>query len=375
MEERGSGAIYKMHGTCFSSTCRHFQKTSCPHIDNPVFRFDLSPLPDPEDIERFYRNCNDRVCARCTSYDPVIPIRQERNRSLPDFRVSLFIPVSICLFAVLTGVILAAGHRISVLQRHAERLPHLRQTIEEQAGQIDLLARRILALTQEMGTLRDYNRLLGKITDVSLSEEKITGIGGGYAGNLKDRLDGEVLTEHIITRRLHAHVRQLRDDLSIELRASRELLLNLNRKQSIRSHTPSGWPIRGWITSRYGWRTSPFSGRREFHKGIDIASRKGTAIHAPADGMVTACFRNGGYGNFLVIHHGFGITSRYGHLLEAQVDVGQCVHKGDTIGLVGSSGRCTGPHLHYEILMNGVPIDPGKYMGADDFRACERKTP
>lgn len=126
------------------------------------------------------------------------------------------------------------------------------------------------------------------------------------------------------------------------------------------------WPIQGDFTSGFGFRKSPFTGRPEFHEGIDIAARRGTPVFAPAEGTVERVGRRRGYGLQVFIAHGHGLLTSYAHLNKALVKAGQKVRKGQKIGIVGNTGRSTGPHLHYEVRMNGVPLDPLDQKKKDD---------
>jgi murein DD-endopeptidase MepM/ murein hydrolase activator NlpD len=132
----------------------------------------------------------------------------------------------------------------------------------------------------------------------------------------------------------------------------------IESQQALARATPSIWPVTGWLSSRFGNRKDPFDGSPDFHPGLDISADKGTPVRATADGTVESAGYNGNYGNSIVLSHGFGIGTRFGHLSGYAVTVGQKVRRGDVIGYVGSTGRATSAHLHYEILLNGQPIDP-----------------
>jgi murein DD-endopeptidase MepM/ murein hydrolase activator NlpD len=125
---------------------------------------------------------------------------------------------------------------------------------------------------------------------------------------------------------------------------------------------PSIWPAKGWLTSRFGPRVSPFTGRRQVHGGIDIAAADGTSIFAPARGRVVFAGRKGPLGNALVVDHGFGVKTVYGHTKEFYVGTGETVERGQEIASIGSSGRSTGPHLHYVVEVNGKGRDPLDYI-------------
>jgi len=125
---------------------------------------------------------------------------------------------------------------------------------------------------------------------------------------------------------------------------------------------PNLWPVDGQVTASFGERIDPFNGEGAFHSGVDIGSGYGHAIIAPADGVITFADFMGGYGKLIMMDHGHGISTRYGHLSGFAVTAGQQVHRGDTIGYVGLSGRSTGPHLHYEVRINDTPVNPYKYL-------------
>ena len=126
--------------------------------------------------------------------------------------------------------------------------------------------------------------------------------------------------------------------------------------------TPNLWPVEGQVTGSFGERIDPFNGEGAFHTGVDIAAGYGQPVIAPADGVVTFADGLGGYGRAIVLDHGHGIATRYGHLSNFAVTTGQQVHRGDVIGYVGLSGRSTGPHLHYEVRINDTPVNPYKYL-------------
>jgi murein DD-endopeptidase MepM/ murein hydrolase activator NlpD len=130
-------------------------------------------------------------------------------------------------------------------------------------------------------------------------------------------------------------------------------------REALAAATPSIWPlVSGWIASGFGNRPDPVTGEPEVHTGLDISADRGTPVHATADGTVESAGYNGGYGNCILLDHGFGIATRYGHLSGYAISVGQTVKRGQVIGYVGSTGHTTGAHLHYEILLNGEPVDP-----------------
>jgi murein DD-endopeptidase MepM/ murein hydrolase activator NlpD len=125
---------------------------------------------------------------------------------------------------------------------------------------------------------------------------------------------------------------------------------------------PTMWPVEGPVSGSFGERIDPFNGEGAFHTGVDISTAYGQPVIAPADGVVTFAADAGGYGRLVILEHGQGISTRYGHLASSAVALGQSVRRGDIIGYVGRSGRATGPHLHYEVRIQGVPVNPHKYL-------------
>jgi murein DD-endopeptidase MepM/ murein hydrolase activator NlpD len=141
-----------------------------------------------------------------------------------------------------------------------------------------------------------------------------------------------------------------------------ELKIFLENKRYRLSATPSIWPVRGWVTTGFGYRRSPFTGQRQLHEGLDIAAAAGTPIVSPANGTVLFSGHMAGWGNVLILNHEYGYRTFYAHNSRNAVSPGEKVKRGEVIAHVGSTGQSTGPHLHYEILVNGVPRDPLNYF-------------
>jgi murein DD-endopeptidase MepM/ murein hydrolase activator NlpD len=132
----------------------------------------------------------------------------------------------------------------------------------------------------------------------------------------------------------------------------------VEQRNALAAATPSIWPAYGWLSSRLGWRRDPLNGGSDYHSGLDIAAERGRPVYATAAGTVVRAGRQGNYGNLLTLDHGFGIRTRYGHLMDFTVSAGDEVQRGDIIGHVGNTGRATGYHLHYEVMANGALVDP-----------------
>lgn len=141
-----------------------------------------------------------------------------------------------------------------------------------------------------------------------------------------------------------------------------DLWESLSERQSLLNSTPNIRPAKGWFTSRFGYRISPFTGRAALHTGLDLAAAPGSPVYAPGDGIVTFAGYDEGYGKMITIDHGYSVSTRYGHNSQIYVQVGQKVSRWDVIASVGNTGRSTGPHLHYEVRVNGVPRDPSIYI-------------
>jgi murein DD-endopeptidase MepM/ murein hydrolase activator NlpD len=154
----------------------------------------------------------------------------------------------------------------------------------------------------------------------------------------------------------------LAKEADVQEQTLQELSLAAEQKSSRWAATPSIWPVKGWVTSGFGPRVSPFTEKPAWHDGLDIGAAANAPVQAPAQGRVTSVGFDSKLGNVVKLDHGFGIETLYGHLAKALVKEGQRVKRGDVVGLVGSSGLATGPHLHYMVKVNGQTFDPTKYI-------------
>lgn len=215
----------------------------------------------------------------------------------------------------------------SLKRRHANLLA----TFEEQKDQKDqLLSTAVNELNQRSELIDAMMAKIGVKVSTGSSSQKTPNSGGPFIA-LQPGLQGELLNKA---------------DTFLE---------------TIKS-IPLGRPIRGSITSRFGPRKDPLNNKRSFHEGIDLKGWRGEKIHATAAGVVTRAFRNGSYGNFVEIDHKNGYKTTFGHMKKYTVAVGDKVKRGQLIGYVGNTGRSTGPHLHYEVLYKGKPVNPLKYL-------------
>lgn len=161
---------------------------------------------------------------------------------------------------------------------------------------------------------------------------------------------------------LPGRLTSLETEASRQEQSLRELQEYFDDQRSLLASTPSIWPARGWVTSDFGTRVDPITAERKMHQGLDIATPHGQPVYSPSDGTVVFAGTEGGYGKVLVIDHGYGVKTRYGHLAEIFVKSGDKIARGEKVGAVGNTGRSTGPHLHYEVRVNGIPENPRKFI-------------
>jgi len=184
----------------------------------------------------------------------------------------------------------------------------------------------------------------------------------GVLNPARSLADQAELDEHELLAVVKQGIDWLSREASAQEHALQELSLAAEQKSSRWAATPSIWPVRGWVTSGFGPRVSPFTEKPAWHDGLDIGASANAPVQAPAQGRVTTVGFDSKLGNLVKLDHGFGIETLYGHLAKALVKEGQRVKRGDVVGLVGSTGLATGPHLHYMVKVNGQTFDPTKYI-------------
>lgn len=235
--------------------------------------------------------------------------------------------------------------------------------IKNQRSQIQSFAGEIENLKNQVDTLcifEDKVRLIADIKQTSDSSGLI-GIGGIPINNLDQDIPLEKKHTNLM-REMHQQVTQTNIAAKKQALDFEHLIKLLEKKRNFLASTPSIRPVEGWITSKFGYRTSPFTGKKEFHSGLDISNKSGTKIIATANGRISYAARKMYFGNMVVIDHGHGRVTRFGHLKKLLVKQGKQVKRGDVIGLLGNTGRSTGPHVHYEVKINGTPVNPLKYI-------------
>lgn len=246
----------------------------------------------------------------------------------------------------------------------AWELRALREEMMQQKAQVQNFALNILDYKRQMFLLRDLDTKLRRAVSLGPRDkaQQVLGIGGPDELGLQNLASLGEKKQAEALREMNQELTQLRGAASRQEASLQMLIEYFEDKRSLHAATPSLWPVRGWVTSHFGNRLSPFSGIEKFHEGIDIASQTGTPVVAPADGVVIKAGFGTGYGNMVEISHGYGFKTLFAHNSRLNVKTGQRIRRGDIISYVGDSGSSTGPHLHYEVRINGLPVNPTKYM-------------
>ncbi len=229
--------------------------------------------------------------------------------------------------------------------------------------QIQVLGTKINTIKQRLVELDNFEKNIRIIANIENkdNESSMFGTGGAMPADLETDSPLED-SQNLLIRNMHEQLDQM-DIVSITQQADfKDLINTLEAKRNLLASTPTIRPVRGYITSKFGYRISPFTDKKEFHNGYDIAAPEGMPIIAPADGIVSFIGNKGSLGDAIFINHGHGITTKYGHTKKILKKKGESVKRGDVIALVGNTGRSTGPHLHYEVCVNGIPVNPERYM-------------
>jgi murein DD-endopeptidase MepM/ murein hydrolase activator NlpD len=242
-------------------------------------------------------------------------------------------------------------------------LSQLRYETEVQRSKIHFFSSKIEDLERQLSRLKDFDKKIRIIANLEKGQEttSIMGMGGPSPSDVREKLRAEK-DESGLVEQMRTDVERLKSEAASREESLSELEKLLQTKKEVLIHTPSIWPVHGWVTSGFGFRTNPFTGLTQMHEGLDISNREGTPVIAPADGIVSATGKDFSYGHVVVISHGFGTTTRFCHLSKILVVAGQKVKRGDKIAEVGTTGKSTGPHLHYEVRVNGIPVNPVRYI-------------
>jgi murein DD-endopeptidase MepM/ murein hydrolase activator NlpD len=246
----------------------------------------------------------------------------------------------------LTFVALRANFDRSEYERLREQARVHQQEMSQLVAKLEDLRKELVVMAQNDAKVRVMNKLTRP------KAELLGGVGGPAVDD--QPVDGIAAIQRQID--------DLRREVDLNRVSQEEIQGFLNDQRSLLGARPTGWPAKGWVSSDFGVRRDPFDGRRRMHEGLDISTRTGTPVLATAAGIVREAGSEPGYGKLVVIDHGYGFSTAYGHNSRILVKVGQRVRRGDVIAAAGNTGRSSGPHVHYEVRLNGVPVNPKKYL-------------
>jgi murein DD-endopeptidase MepM/ murein hydrolase activator NlpD len=245
------------------------------------------------------------------------------------------------------------------------RLERLERENRELLARVNTMQKDMDGVYDQMALLADLDRTIRLQADLDPIPRGARNLGMGGGGSIqemgltRDPLVSPAILEAEDTR---SELERLMQDVLAQKESFQEILGSLERQAHLRRHTPSIRPSTGWISSGYGYRRDPFTHKVRWHGAVDISAPRGTPIVATADGIVSYVGRRGGLGRVVEIDHGYGFTTMYGHCSVIRVRKGESITRGQLIALMGSSGRSTGSHVHYEVRVSGTPVNPKNYF-------------
>jgi len=263
------------------------------------------------------------------------------------------------------GLVLVAlavvGHYFALLGASSENSV-LKEENAQLRSQILLVQEKVAHISATLDRVERFDAKLR--TAVTQLQDPERNLAIGPVGNAEQEatIPGPAPAAEASLTALPGKLSSLETEASRQEQSLRELQEYFDDQRSLLASTPSIWPTRGWVTSDFGTRIDPYTADRKMHQGMDIATPHGQPIYTPSDGTVVFIGTEGGYGKVLVVDHGYGVKTRYGHLSEVHVRLGDRVIRGDKVASVGNTGRSTGPPLHYEVRVNGIPENPRKFI-------------
>jgi murein DD-endopeptidase MepM/ murein hydrolase activator NlpD len=279
-------------------------------------------------------------------------IMPESNRKVRRFQLHSGVVLSLlCAFLLFASCSAFFTYSYFNLNRDQSELQRLRVENNNQRQELQRLVLDLNDVRQEMSSLAETEARVRQLAELDADPKGVPIAIGGLPESGDETVDD-----------VQSQINQLMVEIELRRQSQEDVRNLLNDQVSLSRATPKGWPTKGWITSYFGKRKSPFTGRRVMHEGLDIAANTGTPVIATADGIVSRAGYNPGYGKMVTIDHGYGYRTIFGHNSKVLVKSGQRIKRGDRIALVGNTGQSTGPHVHYELRMNGVPIDPRKTL-------------
>ena len=286
-------------------------------------------------------------------------VRTVKQVKIPKFLAGLFL-----LFLLSAAGFLAwMFHDYYLLKIQVPERDQLLSENKLQRAQIASLANKIDQINEKMVELKKFDNKLKVMVNLEPGDDstQFLGIGGSDPALVDPEYTIEEAHKKLV-RLMHRSLDNLKTEIVVQTQEKADLCDFLENQKSMFACTPSIWPTKGWISSRFGYRISPFTNEKEFHNGLDISARMGSPIIAPADGVVSSVGKDYGFGTLITISHGYGLKTKYAHLSKVLVKNGQAVKRGQKIALMGNTGRSTGPHLHYEVHLKGVPVNPLHYI-------------
>ncbi len=236
-------------------------------------------------------------------------------------------------------------------------VPSLATIEPDSESRLNALALKLGQLQSQLLRLNVIGRRVVEKLDIGKGEFDFS--ASPAMGGVDAEVDSQAQTYEEVLQQIASFSTEI-EKKALQLNTLNDLLTN---KELEEKTLPAGQPVRkGWLTSTYGWRTDPFSGKRSFHSGVDFAGKKGADVVAVASGLVVWAGRDGGYGNSVAIDHGDGYVTRYAHNTDLVVSAGDMVNKGDTVAHMGSTGHSTGTHVHFEVLLDNKKINPMKFI-------------
>lgn len=287
-----------------------------------------------------------------------------RRVNLPVKALKATLGVSVVLALVLGFVIFDYAR----LKGNSLELGRLKKETTAQKIELQGLYGKMKGMETQLVRLSMFDRKLRIIANIEKPKTagEVSGAVGGLGGDTSRDSDEFFTSPRAkvddLVKDMHSELKNLESRAMDQEKSFTELHEHLMRQSSFLAATPAIAPVKGWLTSRFGQRVSPYTGVVQMHKGLDIANRVGTPVVAPGDGIVIKSHWENNLGKAITIRHGYGVTTTYGHLSEIFVRMGQKVKRGQKIAAVGNTGRSTGPHLHYQVTLNGVDVNPEKYL-------------
>ncbi|MBM3770597.1 MAG: M23 family metallopeptidase [Acidimicrobiia bacterium] len=273
--------------------------------------------------------------------------------------ISLRTAVGVASTALIMPILVGIGAKISaereldVLRTSNTALQLENGNFRTATGELTTQIQSLETVLEDLGGRSALDPAQAKAIEKLPAVVKARAAGGTAAAN--GALSQVISTSLIPGDDTFGALRTLLQGLETRLRSVTQVL---ERQERLAAATPSIWPTTGWLSGMFGGRRDPFTGTSDFHQGLDISAEKGHPVHATADGAVRSAAYTGDYGNLVVLQHDFGLSTRYGHLSKFNVKPGASVKRGDVIGFVGSTGRSTGSHLHYEVWASDKLVNP-----------------